>query len=557
MSRSLSRRELLRAGAASAALGASTLAAESLTGRALGATAAKTKPGARLSDVEHIIVLMQENRSFDSYFGLYPGVRGFADKKNAKSFKQKGYNGPGNVDGRLLPFHLEGKKPVGQCLPDPTHDWEPQHQSWNNGKNDRFYEIHARDQWDGPAAPDIMGFYGQQDIPYHWALAKAYTLCDMYFCSVIGPTSPNRCFSVSASIGQDGRKGGPCIETVFDANGIKGDFQWTTMPEQLQARKITWKSYTEAVGQFDNVFPAFRQFRNNSRLNALGIKPTYPNDFTADLKKDALPAVSWVQLSFLESEHAANPPGKGEAGIDRFLRLLWKYPKVWKKTAVIVNYDENGGFFDHVPPPVAPQGTKGEYLSMKTLPPEAGGIRGPIGLGFRVPCIIVSPWTRGRLRVLGRVRPHVGAQAHREALRRGGAEHLLVAPQDGRRPDVRVQLRGEARLLHPEAALHRRRGARRHHRGVRARDRQSAALPGAVEHHVPEAEERRDEAAERDRQVGRQARTAGWPIVPDHWSGTPNASTRSSACGRISAHSWFTARSTDFERGDESRPCSW
>src|SRR6476659_1981586 len=141
MSRTLSRRELLRAGAASAALGATALAADSLTGRALGAVS-HGHHGAKLSDVEHIIVLMQENRSFDSYFGLYPGVRGYRDTKNAKSFKQKGYSGTGNVDGRLLPFHLEGKKPVGQCLPDPTHDWEPQHQSWNNGKNDRFYEIH-------------------------------------------------------------------------------------------------------------------------------------------------------------------------------------------------------------------------------------------------------------------------------------------------------------------------------------------------------------------------------------------------------------------------------
>jgi phospholipase C len=201
--------------------------------------------------------------------------------------------------------------------------------------------------------------------------------------------------AVSATIDPAGAKGGPSLSTVFDAAGLKGDFRWTTMPEQLQARKISWKSYTEAVGQFDNPFPAFRQFRDNPKLSALGIQPTYPNDFTTDLKNDKLPAVSWIQLSFLNSEHAANPPGKGEAGVDNFLRLLWKYPKIWKKTAVIINYDENGGFFDHVAPPVAPKGTKGEYLTMSTLPPQAGGVRGPIGLGFRVPCLIVSPWTRG------------------------------------------------------------------------------------------------------------------------------------------------------------------
>src|SRR4051794_40862073 len=228
MTPDLTRRDLLRAGATSAALGASALASESLAARAL--AAAKPKPGAKLSDIEHVIVLMQENRSFDSYFGLFPGVRGFGDKVNAGAFRQSGYSGPGSNGGKLLPFHLQGKKPVGQCLPDPTHNWEPQHQSWNNGKNDRFYEIHAKPQWDGAAAPDIMGYYGQQDIPYWYALAKEYTLCDMYFCSVLGPTEPNRLMSVSATIDPAGTKGGPSLSTVFDAAGLKGDFRWTTMP---------------------------------------------------------------------------------------------------------------------------------------------------------------------------------------------------------------------------------------------------------------------------------------------------------------------------------------
>jgi phospholipase C len=390
----LTRRDLLRAGATGAALGASALASQSLVGRAVGATERASCPSA-LRDIEHIVVLMQENRSFDQYFGTFPGVRGFADPRNRRAFSQPGYDGPGNHDGRLLPFHLQGRKPIGQCVADPTHNWEPQHQSWNGGKNSNFVSVHSRPQWDGAAGPTVMGYFRDVDIPYYWALAKAYTLCDMYFCSVLGPTEPNRLYAVSATLDPAGRKGGPSLSTVFDGDGLVGDFRWTTMPEQLQARGISWKSYTAAGGQFDSPFPAFRQFRDNPTLNRLGIQPAYPADFVADLDDDALPAVSWIQVPFNESEHAAFAPALGEYATDQVLRAIWARPKVWRKTAVIINYDENGGFFDHVAPPVAPPGTKGEFLTVDPLPATAGGIRGPIGLGFRVPCIVVSPWSRG------------------------------------------------------------------------------------------------------------------------------------------------------------------
>jgi phospholipase C len=392
----LTRRDLLRAGAAGAALGVSALASESVTARVL-SSAAAANCGATLGEIEHIIILMQENRSFDSYFGTFPGVRGFDDMRNRQSFAQRGYSGPGARNGRLLPFHLAGTKPVGQCVTDPNHDWIPQHQSWNNGRNDLFYEVHARPRWNGAAGVDVMGYFRQPDIPYYWALAKAFTLCDAYHCSVIGPTEPNRCYSVSATIDPAGRHGGPCLKTVFDINGLSGDFRWTTMPEQLQARGISWKSYTAALGQFDSPFPAFRQFRTNPTLNRLGIKPTYPNEFIHDLDNDSLPSVSWVQLTFPDSEHAAYPPARGEHAVDGFLRNVWRHPKIWRKTAIIINYDENGGFFDHVPPPTPPPGTKGEFVTVNPLPAAAGGIRGPVGLGFRVPCIVVSPWSRGGL----------------------------------------------------------------------------------------------------------------------------------------------------------------
>ena len=399
----LTRRQLMRAGAATAAVGAGAMAArsplaqalDSVNNRASASSVTRVHCGAKLSDIKHIVILMQENRSFDHYFGTFPGVRGFDDRRNRQAFSQPGYTGPGNKNGKLLPFHLDGRKPIGQCVADPTHNWQPQHQSWNGGKNDKFYEIHAEPQWDGAAGATVMGYFRQPDIPYYWALAKNYTLCDAYHCSVIGPTEPNRLYSISATLDPAGKLGGPSLETNFDANGLAGDFRWTTMPERLSKAGVTWKSYTEARGQFDSPFPAFRQFRNNPKLNELGIQPTYPDDFASDLAAGTLPQVSWIQVSFLESEHAAFAPASGEYATDKVLRLIWDHPKIWRNTAVIINYDENGGFFDHVAPPTAPKGTKGEYVTANPLPGDAGGIRGPIGLGFRVPCMVVSPWSKG------------------------------------------------------------------------------------------------------------------------------------------------------------------
>ncbi len=361
------------------------------------AAAAPRRCGGKLSDIDHIVVLMQENRSFDQYFGTFPGVRGFDDRRNRQAFSQPGYTGKGSQKRHLLPFHFDGRRPVGQCLVDPTHDWAPQHRSFNHGRNNLFYRSHAPAEFDGPAAPGVMGYYRANDIPVHWRLAQEFTLCDEYYCSVLGPTQPNRSYAVSAWLGQDGQQGGPVLATNFDANGFVGDFTWPTMPEQLSSHGITWKSYTQVGGQFDNIFTCFRNFKTNPALNALGIKPVYPDDFVGDLARGELPQVSFIQVAFTQSEHAAFPPAAGEYGVAHVLQAIWAHPSIWRKTAVIFNYDENGGFFDHVAPPVPDPGTKGEFLTMTDLPPEAGGIRGPIGLGFRVPCMVISPWSRGGL----------------------------------------------------------------------------------------------------------------------------------------------------------------
>jgi phospholipase C len=409
----LTRRELLRAGAA---LGGAAAAYGAVGGPLLRSAAAQpTACPSRLGDIEHIVILMQENRPFDQYFGTFPGVRGFADAVNHQAFFQPGYDGRGSRRGHLIPFHLDGRKPIGQCvgsIEQPNHDWIPQHRSWNGGRNNRFYRVHTK--WDGNQAHNVMGYFKEEDIPYYWALAREYTLCDMYFSSVIGPTEPNRLYSVSATLDPDGRHGGPCLATHFNIkyglsgpgpkyNGKPWVYRWTTMPEQLEARGISWKSYTQPLelfpkfilpGGLDSPFSAFAKYRTG-RLNQLGIKPTYPADFMQDLARGELPSVSWIQVGFNYSEHPNFAPAQGEYAVDQVLRAIWAHPDIWRKTVVIINHDENGGFFDHVAPPTAPRGTKGEWLTVKRLPVQSGGIRGPIGLGFRVPTIIVSPWTRG------------------------------------------------------------------------------------------------------------------------------------------------------------------
>lgn len=116
------RRDFLRTGSA---LGASGLVYEGLGGRLLDSAAARTRRcGGQLRDIEHIVVLMQENRSFDEYFGTFPGVRGFDDRRDRQAFAQPGYFGPGSRKGCLLPYHVDGREPIGQCLGDldrPNH----------------------------------------------------------------------------------------------------------------------------------------------------------------------------------------------------------------------------------------------------------------------------------------------------------------------------------------------------------------------------------------------------------------------------------------------------
>jgi phospholipase C len=388
----LTRREVLHAGAAAGVTaGMLALGADPLIQRVLASPA----PRGRLTDIEHVVILIQENRSFDHYFGTLPGVRGFSDHRGRRALYQPGYPAPG-FNGYLLPFHLStGGMP--QCFPDITHEWVPQHLSWDAGEMDGFVRTHLA--VDGAAAgPATMGYYERADIPFYHALVDAFTICDSYHCSVFGPTDPNRLYSMSATIDPDGANGGPLLQTLGILRfSFAGRFTWTTMPEQLSAAGVSWKVYTDpGGGVFDNVLSYFRAYQTEPELAARAFKPVYPRDFLADLAEGALPQVSWINTSLAQTEHPGFSTAEvGEYAVQQVLQSLLATPSVWDKTALFVTWDENGGFFDHVAPPVPPAGTPGEYLTVPDLTGKSGGITGPIGLGFRVPMIVVSPFSRG------------------------------------------------------------------------------------------------------------------------------------------------------------------
>ncbi|BBX72952.1 phospholipase C [Mycobacterium shinjukuense] len=367
-------------------------------------------PG-HLTDIEHIVLLMQENRSFDHYFGTLSSTRGFNDPSPA--FAQKGWNPMTQAldpAGTTIPFRLDttrGPFLDGECVNDPEHQWAAMHRAWNGGANDNWLPAQAVTRA-GPYVPMTMGYYTRQDIPIHYLLADTFTICDGYHCSLLTGTLPNRLYWLSAHIDPAGTNGGPqLVEPGFLP---LQQYSWRIMPENLEEAGVSWKVYqAKDAGRFINtpisnngLVQAFKQSADpRSNLARFGIAPSYPVDFAADVKGNRLPKVSWLVPPFIQSEHPALPVALGAVSMVTALRILLSNPAVWEKTALIISYDENGGFFDHVTPPTAPPGTPGEYVTVPDIDavPGSGGIRGPLGLGFRVPCIVISPFSRGGLMV--------------------------------------------------------------------------------------------------------------------------------------------------------------
>jgi phospholipase C len=208
--------------------------------------AARAKPaGSDLEAVEHIVFLMLENRSYDHYFGAYPGGRGFDDhpKDSLGVFAQE-YPGGSHVVPRhtLLPFHLTGHHGL-ESTDDLTHDWGPMHECWNHGKMNSWVKVHTRPEWEGPKGTMTMGYYERAQLPFHWALADHFTLGDAYHASILGPTHPNRLMANSGTIDPAGTHGGPVVATSGTADTL-WNCTWTTVQELLEDKGVSWKVYS-------------------------------------------------------------------------------------------------------------------------------------------------------------------------------------------------------------------------------------------------------------------------------------------------------------------------
>ncbi|GAB2868764.1 alkaline phosphatase family protein [Actinoallomurus bryophytorum] len=377
----LTRRRLF---SAAGAMAAATFAAEFLPPNVRRAMA-DISGGVRgkLGDIKHVVILMQENRSFDHYFGTLPGVRGFSDPDAMTlSTGRSVFYQPDAVNpaGYLLPFRLDTRMTSAQAIPSTSHAWSVQHNAWNSGKMDNWLPAHRAA--DGVNGPYVMGYHTREDIPFQFALAESFTLCDRYFCSVMGPTWPNRLYLMSGTIDPGGTRGGPVI-----GNTDPAPYRWKTYPEALTEAGVGWKVYQEVDNYGCNVLEYFEPFQSAPASSPLfrDALRTYPaGRFEYDAAHDRLPTVSWIIPTSYQSEHPDYTPAAGADYVASKIDAIASNPDVWKKTLFILNYDENDGLFDHVPPPVPPAGAADEFVQ---------GL--PIGGGFRVPCILVSPWTMG------------------------------------------------------------------------------------------------------------------------------------------------------------------
>ena len=411
----VSRRSVIR-GAAVAA-GAAAVASVAPAARADGFR----KAHGDIRDIRHVVILMQENRSFDHYFGSLRGVRGFADRATISlpggyPVWQQPNTAPGQpVTGTQFPWPLSAGTFSGAQPPTPeqgaqnyggtSHSWETQHGAWYGG---------LMNAWQfAKGGPTTMGFLSRADIPFHYALADAYTVGDAYHCSVLSATGPNRTYLWSGTVNADQQHGS---FVAFSGGDELGRFlPWQSYPQTLQASGVTWKVYQGSDNFGDNGAQYFATFAaldpsqggtaapgNVFYDNGVATVPE-PNDpelgnadnlalaIRNDVLAGTLPQVSWVVTNQRYSEHPDGAPTDGAYYVGQVLHALNADPAVFNSTLVIIDYDENDGQFDHVPPPVPAAGTMDEFFLETSLAPAPL----PVGLGFRVPLLLVSPWTRG------------------------------------------------------------------------------------------------------------------------------------------------------------------
>ncbi len=383
-----------------------------------------------IRDIKHIVILMQENRSFDHYFGTLRGVRGFGDPFPIplQSGKPVWFESDGSKE--IPPYHLNPEISSALLVPDMPHVFSDAQAAWNQG---------MYGEWPLFKTQYSMGYYRRADIPFQFALAEAFTICDGYHCSVTSSTDVNRIVLFSGSNFDPTLRAQGINCTYRDAEVISercsvngtmptpgytytGDaFKWPTLPEILEAAGVSWRIYQDPNNNWNGLMHGGLAFENFRQATAASGSPLYEKGMTLrtieDLQQDAsrgdLPEVSWVLPSQTQSEHPlGSSPDAGAYFISQVLDAITANPSVWGRTAFFVTFDENDGLFDHIPPPAPPSfNADGTMAGGSTLPLAGeyfdGAIGGylndtnvtgslrPWGMGARVPMYVVSPWSRG------------------------------------------------------------------------------------------------------------------------------------------------------------------
>ncbi len=289
--------------------------------------------------IKNVLISCNENRSFDHYYGYAPFAGTFG--------VPPGYSQPDGNGGSVTPTHL-----TSGISPDPSHDWAHIHAEWNNGAMNGFYTA------DGAGA---LGYYDQNDLGYYYSLFSRFSLCANYFCSALTETYPNRLYLAA------GTSGGNTTNSI-----PVGSLTYPCILDLLDAHGITWKVYHDGPacvvgsGVCDNHFQFFQKWYQDPRVNNFS-----DDDYENDLAGGTLPQVSFLMTTDLNGEHPPYPLGIGVRNQKAFISALMK-SVYWKKSAYILTYDEAGGFFDHVAPPVFDA----------------------YGAGIRVPTWVISPYAK-------------------------------------------------------------------------------------------------------------------------------------------------------------------
>ncbi|MGZ6016925.1 MAG: alkaline phosphatase family protein, partial [Phenylobacterium sp.] len=351
-----------------------------------------------IRDVEHVVILMQENRSFDHYFGTLRGVRGFGDPRPIDLPSGRPVWAQPTKDGRGTagPFRLDTGSTRAETIFSLDHSWKGSRPLWKR-----------HDAWIAAKGGLSMGYFNRADLPFYYALADAFTVCDAYYCSIFAQTNPNRLFLWT---GTSGLTAGDTSKTVvanppeeknetadpaLDSPEFPG-LAWPTYAERLHDAGVTWRIYQEYDNYGDNGLAYFKRFRGIgpdhefhklARAWAPGSTPENAkasdgrflvDQFKSDVVADRLPQVSWIVPSFKLCEHPAATPSDGAWLTARLIAALAANPKVWAKTVLILNYDENDGFFDHMPPPLPAVGAAAGKSTVSTAGEDYHGE--PVGL---------------------------------------------------------------------------------------------------------------------------------------------------------------------------------